>query len=203
MDDKGRQISDLLQVLEMSRKLATSRDLQSLLTQIENAAVKVLDSERATVFVHDLQTGDLYSYVSARKEKIRFPANQGIAGACFNSGKLLNIPDAYQDPRFDSAVDKSTGFTTRNILATPLLDDNQKPLGVLEVLNKSTGAFDGWDATLLETFAAQIDGSSFGIRLFRWGLDIKPPKTLYLSPTLMSTSNDWISHSSCVQRCVQ
>ena len=155
MENMGRQISDLLQVLEISRKLATTQDLQTLLTQIEEAAVKVLDCERATVFVHDLQTGDLYSYVSARKEKIRFSADQGIAGACFNSGKPLNISDAYQDSRFDSAVDKSTGFKTRNILASPMLGDNQKPLGVLEVLNKLTGAFDEWDATLLETFAAQ------------------------------------------------
>jgi phosphoserine phosphatase RsbU/P len=155
MIKKQRQVSDLLQVLEVSRKLASSLDLQTLLTQIEKAAVSVLDCERATVFVHDKQTGDLYSYVHARKEKIRFSANQGIAGACFNSGKLLNIPDAYQDSRFESAIDKRTGFKTRNILATPLVGDNEQPLGVLEVLNKAIGDFDAWDITLLETLAAQ------------------------------------------------
>ncbi|MGZ8185296.1 MAG: SpoIIE family protein phosphatase [Methylobacter sp.] len=148
-------IADLLQVLEISRTLALNQDLQSLLKQIEQAAVKVLDCERATVFVYEKNTHELYSLVSDRAEKLRVSSDSGIVGSCFKSGKLINVPDAYEDPRFNKSIDKMTGFKTRNILASPLLSDNQNVLGVLEVLNKSNGAFDEWDELLQETFSAQ------------------------------------------------
>ena len=35
--------------------------------------------------------------------------------------RSIRIPDAYADPRFDRSTDQRTGFTTRNILAVPLL----------------------------------------------------------------------------------
>lgn len=155
MHDLKGHISDLLQVLEISRTLALNQDLQFLLKQIEQAAVKVLDCERATVFVYDHQTSELFTMVSDRADKLRIPFNTGIAGSCFKSGKLINVTDAYQDPRFDASIDKATDFKTRNILAAPLLSDNQNVLGVLEVLNKSGGSFTVWDELLLETLSAQ------------------------------------------------
>ncbi|MGR9044668.1 MAG: SpoIIE family protein phosphatase [Gammaproteobacteria bacterium] len=151
----GGQINDLLQVLEISRNLALNQDLQTLLKQIEQAAIKVLNCERATVFVHEKNTDELFSYVTDRLENLRVSSDSGIVGSCFKSGALINVPDAYQDSRFNVSIDKLTGFKTRNILAAPLFSDNQHVLGVLEVLNKKGGAFDEWDALLLETFSAQ------------------------------------------------
>lgn len=146
---------DLLRVLEISRQLALTTDLQSLLKEIENAVLTVLDCERATVLVYDQDNNELYSCVNSRSENIRLSVDQGIAGICFKDKILLNIPDAYQDPRFNQTVDKQTGFKTRNMLACPLSVSGQETLGVLEVLNKYDGCFDAHDETLLRTFAAQ------------------------------------------------
>jgi len=149
------QLGDLLQILEISRNLALNQDLQSLLKQIEQAARTILNCERATVLVYEKTTGELYSLVFDRIEKLRVPADSGIAGSCFNSGKPVNVADAYRDPRFNNSMDLLTGFKTRNILAAPLFGDKQKVLGVLEVLNKTEGDFEEWDEFLLEALAGQ------------------------------------------------
>lgn len=148
-------MGDLLQVLEISRNLALNHDLQGLIKQIEQAAVTVLNCERATVFVYAKNTDELYGLVCDRIGKLCVPADSGIAGTCFNTGKLVNVSDAYEDPRFNTSVDLLTGFKTRNILAAPLFGDQKNVLGVLEVLNKTDHAFGEWDEFLLEVLSAQ------------------------------------------------
>lgn len=147
--------TDLLQVLDISRSLAMTTDLQTLMKQIEQAARQVLDCERATVFVHDAGSDELYTLVMVRQESIRIPANRGIAGACFCNREVMDIQDAYTDPRFDDSIDRKTGFRTRNLLAAPLFVNSDQVLGVLETINKSSNGFNPSDKTLLQTFAAQ------------------------------------------------
>lgn len=149
------QIGDLLQILEISRNLALNLDLQTLLNQIEQAAVMLLNCERATVFVFDKNSCELYTLVYQRIEKLRVPAGSGIVGCCFNSGRLINVANAYADPRFNPSIDLLTGFKTRNILAAPLFGDRQNVIGVLEVLNKADGSFDKKDEFLLDVLSAQ------------------------------------------------
>ena len=44
---------------------------------------------------------------------LRIPLGQGIAGYVAQSGKTVNIRDAYKHPQFYKEIDKSTGFVTR------------------------------------------------------------------------------------------
>ena len=151
----GGKVGDLLQVLEISRQLAAFTDVETLLGSIEQAARNVLDCERATVFVYDKENDELYSRVSTRDDKIRFPAGKGIAGECFRSGMVINVPDAYADARFNRSIDATTGFRTRNLLTATLTGYDGQPVGVIQVLNKRGGAFDQWDETLVCTLSAQ------------------------------------------------
>jgi hypothetical protein len=58
----------------------------------------------------------------------------------------VSVPDAYAEPLFNRAVDEETGFRTRNILAVPLRDANERVFGVAELLNKAQGEkFDAED----------------------------------------------------------
>ena len=158
-------VNDLLKVLEIARNLVLNLNLQALIRQIEQAAVNVLVCERATVFVLDKSTGNLCSLLVDRFEKIHISPDVGIAGSCFNSGNVINVADAYGDPRFNKAIDLETGFITRNILAAPLLAEEKNVIGVLEVLNKNGGAFGKWDELILEALAAQC-----GIAIHRQAL---------------------------------
>ena len=65
--------------------------------------------------------------------------NQGIAGHVATTGQILNIPDAYDDPNFNQAIDKKTGYRTRAILCMPIKADEQV-IGVLQLINKVSDA---------------------------------------------------------------
>jgi len=43
------------------------------------------------------------------EKEIRFPATTGIAGEVFRNQRPINIPNAYEDPRFNQEVDRITG----------------------------------------------------------------------------------------------
>jgi len=149
------KIAALLRLMEISQHLAATVDLQELLSRIEHAARELLQCDRATVFVYDSPVDELYSFVADRSEQIRFPANKGLAGECFLTGKLTHTPDAYADERFNRAVDAETGYRTRNILTCPLTTIDQTQVGVLQALNKEDGPFTPWDETLMRTLSAQ------------------------------------------------
>src|SRR5262245_12648434 len=151
----ARQLEDLRTLLDVSCQLGATSELGPLLHTIQQATLRVLDCERTTIFLHDRQTDELYSRVATGQETIRFPAGRGIAGEAFRGQRVVNVPDAYADPRFNPDVDRKTGFRTRNLLACPLLGIDQKAVGVLQVLNKRGPCFDTWDEELVRTFGAQ------------------------------------------------
>ena len=153
--DPIRQIERLRRILDVSRGMAATVDLDSLLTMIINAARDVLDCERGTVFLYDAKTRELYSKVATGVDEIRFPADAGIAGSAAQSRRIVNVPDAYADSRFNRDVDKQTGFRTHSILSIPLENLEEQLIGVLQVLNKRGGAFDESDEDLAATLGAQ------------------------------------------------
>ncbi len=151
-----KQIVDLQAVLEVSRELAAADELTPLLRKVEHAALKVLGCERATVFLYDASHNELYSRMATGVDDIRFSADSGIAGEVVKSGEIINVADAYADPRFNPEIDKKTGFRTRNMVSFPLRGFDASIVGVLQVLNKHDGQFDPWDHDLVEIFGAQV-----------------------------------------------
>ena len=69
---------------------------------------------------------------------------QGIAGLVAQTGRFVNIKDAYKHPQFFSEVDKSTGFHTHNMLCFPIKDHQGLVVGVAELCNKIGGELGGW-----------------------------------------------------------
>ncbi len=153
--DRDKQITSLGKVLQISRDMVATSDLDELLGVIIDRSMELLEAERATLFLYDADSDELFSKIAAGAKEIRFSAGIGIAGAVVRSKQTLNISDAYADERFNRDVDRRTGFRTHNILAVPLLGYAGDLVGVLEVLNKQGGPFGDDDITLLETLAAQ------------------------------------------------
>ncbi|MFQ5422924.1 MAG: PP2C family protein-serine/threonine phosphatase [Phycisphaerae bacterium] len=151
-----KQVADLQTVLAVSRDLAATTELQPLLSKVEQAARSVLNCERATVFLYDADREELYSRMATGVDEIRFSASRGIAGEVIRTGRVINVPDAYADGRFNPEIDRKTGFRTRNLLSFPLIGFDNSTIGVLQVLNKTAGEFDPWDADLVRTFGAQV-----------------------------------------------
>jgi phosphoserine phosphatase RsbU/P len=143
------------QVLEVTRLLATTPDLDTLLTHIATSATVLLGAERASIFLHDPKTRELWTKVALGAKEIRVPCTAGIVGAVFGANQLLHTSDPYNDPRFNREVDKRLGFRTRNLLTTPTRDTARKPIGVLQVVNRVGGDFSDSDKLMIEMLADQ------------------------------------------------
>ena len=153
------------QVLDVSRLLVVTADLDLLLRRIAEAATALLGAERSSIFLHDSPHQQLWTKVALGTKEIRVPDTAGIVGHVFHSNALLNIPDAYADTRFNREVDRRTGFKTRNLLTIPLPDIDNKPIGVLQVVNKIGGSFIEHDETMIGLLADQA-----GVAIQRFNL---------------------------------
>jgi phosphoserine phosphatase RsbU/P len=151
----SRQIGDLQTVLEVTRTLAATTDLETLLPGIERAARQVLRCERATVFLYDPDRHELFSRIATGVQEIRFPADRGFAGHVVQTGQSVNVPDAYVDSRFNPQIDRETGFRTRTVLSVPMYNYSGQLMGVLQALNKSDGCFEAYDEWLAAALSAQ------------------------------------------------
>ncbi|WP_435010768.1 PP2C family protein-serine/threonine phosphatase [Tundrisphaera lichenicola] len=148
--------ADLMAVLDVARGLAASPELQPLLEQVEAAALRVLDCDRAGVFVHDEKTNELVGRAVTGEPGLRFPADRGIAGAVFRDGHPIRLADAHVDPRFNPEVDRKTGYRTRSLLTVPIRGWDERPIGVLNALNSRSGPFDARDEALATALAVQV-----------------------------------------------
>ena len=162
-----RRVADLERLLGVARRLGATVDLDAMLAAIVDAATTLLDCERATVFLYDATADELCSrlatgIVDSPITEIRFPASRGIAGDVAKTGALVNLPDAYADARFNPDFDRASGFRTRSMLAVRLSDHDDATVGVLQLLNKRTGAFDGRDEEI-----AGFLGSQAGVAIQR------------------------------------
>ena len=166
-------------------------DLGALLQKVMSEATRMLNAERATLFLNDEKTNELFSKVGLglQAAEIRLPNHLGIAGAVFTSRETINIPFAYADLRFNPAFDKKTGFFTRSILCVPVINKNGKIIGVTQVLNKRGGPFTHDDEARLKAFTAQISIALENAKLFD---DVQNMKN-YSESMLESMSNSVIT----------
>ena len=117
----GLQVAELEQILEVTRKLAAPFDLTTMLSEVVDSARKVLQADRGTVFLYDKEADELEMTVGTDMDAIRFPATQGIAGQCVQTREIINVPDCYEDSRFNPEFDRKSGYRTRCMLTLPLI----------------------------------------------------------------------------------
>ena len=136
------------------------KGMETAMDMITKEACNLLNAERATVFAADFRSDELYSIVAGGDGtpfEIRIPFDAGIAGHVFQNGETLNIPDAYDDDRFNQEVDKKSGLRTKAILCVPIQAHAGYKMGVLQVMNrKDGGEFDEDDQAHLEGLAIRV-----------------------------------------------
>ena len=149
-------IKSFTTLINISNLLGKEHNLEKLLNLIIEEVTKILDAERSTLFLYDKNTKELWSYVTKKLEikEIRLTLGKGIVGYVGQTGKLLNIKNAYLDERFDSDFDNFTGFRTKTILCAPMFNSKNELLGVIQVLNKKNDEkFTAYDETILTAIA--------------------------------------------------
>ncbi|MGB6065864.1 MAG: sigma 54-interacting transcriptional regulator [Desulfomonilaceae bacterium] len=153
----GSYLERISLLFKMGILISSETNMSSLIELLIREAPSVMNAERATIFLADHQTKELYSHlgVGLKHDQIRIPWRSGIAGWVFTHGESLNIVDTYKDPRFNKAVDPQTGFRTKNLLCVPLRVPGGPVIGVFQVLNKRAGVFTSIDLEILEILASQ------------------------------------------------
>jgi len=131
-------------------------NLNKLLILIAKQVEQILSAERCSIFLIDYTTNELWSKVAlgVNHTEIRIPIGRGIAGYVALTGEMLNIPDAYNNDKFNPEIDRITMYKTRNILAAPLKNINGKIIGVFEVINKIHNSFNEEDAGILQLLSS-------------------------------------------------
>jgi adenylate cyclase len=145
-------------VLELSQLFNLETSLDTVLVVSMYKLNQCMDSERSSIFVFDPLNEQLTSYSSLdlAKREIRMSKSTGVAGWVFEHGMPAVINDAYDDSRFYRGVDEMTGYRTRNLICTPLIDDKGKCIGTIQSLNKKSGDFTTNDLELLDMTARLV-----------------------------------------------
>ena len=195
--EKEKEAEFLGVVAEISGEIK----LGTLLSKIIGTVTRMLHAERSTLFLNDEKTNELYTEVGEGlgATQIRLPNHLGIAGAVFRSGKTVNIPHAYADLRFNPAFDKKTGFFTRSMLCTPVINKAGVVIGATQVLNKKGGSFNQEDEARLKAFTAQVSVALENAKLFD---DVQNMKN-YAESMLESMSNAVVTlnEDGVIQTC--
>lgn len=142
---------------EVGLALGTTSELDRLLELILEKVNDAVDADRATLYLIDEATGELVSRIAQGDQvrAIRLEAGRGIAGYVARVGQPLVVNDPYADERFNPEWDMLSGYRTRSILAVPMKNHVGRIIGVVQVLNKRTGAFVDADAVVLTAITTQ------------------------------------------------
>ncbi len=164
------QLDNLMKAVTVINHLAVSLDINAALESVQKVALEMLDCDRVTMFLvfdrlMELRAkGHDQSGQHAHLIKVKF--GEGIAGQVASSGQLMNVPDAYTHPLFNSTVDKDTGYQTRNLLCCAIRDMSGRNVAVLQALNKRGNMpFSMADERNLELFGMHLGNTLAKARL--------------------------------------
>lgn len=150
-----RIIDTLYRVAGFTKELT---DLNRLLTMIMNESERVMESEASSCMLYDETTDELYFEVALGEKAediktMRLKRGTGIAWKCLEENRTLTVNDVQHEKSHYAQADEKARFVTRNLVATPMIDEGQI-IGVLEVLNKRGDVpYDEQDAKILSIVA--------------------------------------------------
>ena len=161
----NKKVEGIQKLLDASTTISTLDPLQAT-ENIISETCRILDCDRATIFTVDDYTKELKLSVAEGATDIRIPIGQGIAGTVAQTGEIINISDAYSDPRFSSASDKQTGYRTTTILCMPITALSGNTIGVLQAINKKDTTFNSVDEEVMSMLAIQAAQALQNANLF-------------------------------------
>jgi HD-GYP domain-containing protein (c-di-GMP phosphodiesterase class II) len=161
-----RQLINIEKLLNIGISLSTEKDPNRLLLTILEAAMDITHCDGGTLYILNenvltfkiMITHSLNIRKGGDGESINLPPvelcpENVCARAALEYG-LINVPDVYNDPRFDFSgprnYDAITGYKTTSMLVVPMQDDQGQVIGVLQLINAkdSQGGITAFDPNL-------------------------------------------------------
>ncbi len=168
---KTQDLRDYRRLIEITRDLASTLDLDALLYRIVKVAAEIANAEEASILLYDDTARQLHFQVATNMDLpnmrgVDVPLEGSIAGWIFTNRKPVRIGDVKDDARYFDGVETATRFATQSLLGVPLVT-KEKVIGVLEVLNKREGQFTDVDEELLLVLGSQAAVAIENTRLFQ------------------------------------
>jgi len=137
----------------ITNKIHATSNIDEIILELSQEICVLFNSDRFTIY---LVSEDKTSIVSKVKtglnsfKDLKLPiAEQSIAGFVAVNKKMVNFRDVYDDKElkacspqlhFLKQVDTKTGYRTKQMLVSPILDAQSKELiGVVQIINSKTG----------------------------------------------------------------
>ena len=160
----------LNRMVEISRVLNSTTNLDHLLSRIISEAATLTNAEAASILLLDPKTRLLYIRASSNEippEMANVPVSidSSIAGSILQANQPMYIKDVTKHPRWNKDVDKALEFKTRQILGVPMHNVNGEAVGVLEAINKNGGS--DFSKSDLETITILADIAGVAIEKAR------------------------------------
>ena len=173
--ENGSEFAQRLQaLLSVAEIISGVLDIDMLIPTIMERSCVLLNTERCSLFLIDQTKQELVSrFQGGLRKSLRLPLNRGIVGYTATTGEIVNIPDAYEDERFDKHVDLITGYRTKTILTVPIFNNRGEIAGVTEMINKrDEGMFNDDDIRMMMAFNVFCGISLDNARLYQASLDL-------------------------------
>lgn len=155
----------ILKLRQLIRSQISNLNNHSLLSTIRCAAQKLLDCDRATLFIKEGK--NLVVKAQGLEQEIptefNIPLGKGIVGYVAQTGQTENIRNVYSDSRFNSELDQLTGYKTTSMLCMPIFTIQGQVIAALQMINKNNGCFEQSDEETLELFCKTVS-----IQLQNW-----------------------------------
>ncbi|MDP1947010.1 MAG: GspE/PulE family protein [Nitrospirota bacterium] len=139
-------------IKRIADQINAASDLDHILLDLHKDILSLFDAEDLTIYAFDSDKKEIFSKVPHidSVEEIRIPiTEQSLPGFCAKYLRPVNIADAYNMAELqgvhpsllhDNSYDKRTGFKTKQVLTYPIVAENKYLMGVLQLLNKKSGA---------------------------------------------------------------
>lgn len=153
-------------LLNLAMLMSREQSLPLILEHISESAIQLINAERCTVFLLDNSKAKLNTNLNSspnstrtsgsntssqsnlnvqvqQQQSAEITTKNAIAAEVAKTKTLINIHDATKDTRYDPSEDQRSGFVTHNLLAAPIINNEDgSVLGIVQLLNKVPG-YDG------------------------------------------------------------
>lgn len=165
---RDRQLAAIHRITAALRTLTKVSDV---VQEALRVSLEVVEAQDGSVLLYNPDKNKLvFAYVLGEKAAeltgMELDPHQGIAGAVFQSGQVRVSEDVSQEADHDTSIEQKTQYRTRNMVTVPLKSPQGQVLGVMQVLNKKTGAFTQDDVEVLEILGGQIAIAIESARLY-------------------------------------
>jgi len=171
LENTERNARQLSLLNEVGKNLTSVLDLPSLLNQILESAMEILNCEAGTLFLVDEETDELVfevvtGPVADELTGRRLAPGTGHVGRAAKAGSPAIVNEVRTTEEWNRDSDQETGFRTQDLLLVPIIVKD-RVVGVVEVINrKDKMPFTEDDQDLLTTFTGQAAVALENARLY-------------------------------------